>query len=77
MAWDWNAINVGLNNGINAYHKTAQAIDAYKAREARDEYTKAMEGANRDFARIIFSGNSPRSTPPRRGFSYATASSSQ
>lgn len=32
---------------------------------------------NRDFARIIFSGNSPRSTPPRRGFSYATASSSQ
>ena len=32
---------------------------------------------SRDFARIIFSGNSPRSTPPRRGFSYATASSSQ
>ena len=33
--------------------------------------------SSRDFARIIFSGNSPRSTPPRRGFSYATASSSQ
>lgn len=49
MAWDWNAINVGLNNGINAYHKTAQAIDAYKAREARDEYTKAMEGAKQTY----------------------------
>ena len=39
--------------------------------------TSTYVAANRDFARIIFSGNSPRSTPPRRGFSYATASSSQ
>ena len=48
----------------------------------RAVFNKALElqndhKANRDFARIIFSGNSPRSTPPRRGFSYATASSSQ
>ena len=56
---------------------TAELRELEREKKLRQADAILQALSNRDFARIIFSGNSPRSTPPRRGFSYATASSSQ